>query len=37
MNEIIFLAIQLAVTIGAFLVGKYYLPNIPTRASEKLE
>ena len=37
MNEIIFLAIQLAVTIGAFLVGKYVLPNIPTSASEKLE
>ena len=37
MNEIIFLAIQLAVTIGASLVGKYVLPNIPTSASEKLE
>ena len=37
MEEIIFLAIQLAVTVGAFLVGKYVLPNIPPSASEKLE
>lgn len=37
MGEIIFLVIQLAVTVGAFLVGKYVLPNIPPSASEKLE
>ena len=37
MNEIIFLAIQLGVTIVAFLCGKYILPNIPVSASEKLE
>lgn len=37
MNEIIFLAIQLGVTIVAFLCGKYLLPNIPASVSEKLE
>lgn len=37
MNEIIFLAIQLGVTIVAFLCGKYIFPNIPVSVSEKLE
>lgn len=37
MNNIIILAIQLAVAVGAFMLGKYVFPNIPQSVSEKLE
>lgn len=37
MNNIIILAIQLAVAVGAFALGKYVFPNIPKSVSEKLE
>ena len=29
MNNIVILAIQLAVAVGAFALGKYVFPNIP--------
>lgn len=37
MNNIIILAIQLAVAVGAFALGKYVFPNIPKNVSEKLQ
>ena len=37
MNNIIILAIQLAVAVGAFTLGKYVFPNIPKNVSEKLQ
>lgn len=37
MNNIIILAIQLAVAAGAFALGKYVFPNIPKNVSEKLQ
>lgn len=37
MNNIIILAIQLAVAVGAFVLGKYVFPNIPKNVSEKLQ
>lgn len=37
MNNIIILAVQLAVAIAAFTLGKYVFPNIPKSVSEKLE
>lgn len=36
MNDIIMLAVQLGVTVAAFLVGKYVFPNIPKSVTEKL-
>ena len=36
MNEIIFLAVQLGVTIAAFLIGKYVIPHVPKTAADKL-
>ena len=36
MNEIIILAIQLGVAVGAFCVGKYLFPNIPKTVTDKL-
>lgn len=37
MNNIIILAIRLAVAVGAFALGKYFFPNIPKNVSEKLQ
>lgn len=37
MNNIIILAIQLAVAVGAFALGKYVFPNVPKNVSEKLQ
>ena len=37
MNNIVILAIQLAVAVGAFALGKYVFPNIPKNVSEKLQ
>lgn len=37
MNNIIILAIQLTVAVGAFALGKYVFPNIPKNVSEKLQ
>ena len=37
MDNIIVLAIQLAVAVGAFVIGKYVFPNIPKSVSEKLQ
>ena len=37
MNNIIILAIQLAVAVGAFALGKYVFANIPKNVSEKLQ
>ncbi len=36
MKEIIILAVQLAVTAGAFVLGKYVFPNIPKTVTDKL-
>lgn len=36
MNDIVILAIQLGITIAAFIIGKYVFPNIPKSVTEKL-
>lgn len=36
MNDIVILAIQLGVTIAAFVIGKYVFPNVPKSVTEKL-
>ena len=36
MNDIIFLAVQLGVTVAAFIVGKYVFPNLPKNVTDKL-
>jgi len=37
MDEIIIVAIQLAIMVGAFFCGKYLFPNVPVSVSEKLD
>lgn len=36
MNDIVILAIQLGITIAAFIIGKYVFPNVPKSVTEKL-
>lgn len=36
MNDIIILAVQLGVTVAAFIVGKYVFPNLPKNVTDKL-
>lgn len=36
MNEVIYAAVYFAVTLGAFLLGKYVFPNIPKTVTDKL-
>lgn len=36
MNEVIYAAVYFAVTLGAFLLGKYVFPNIPQTVTNKL-
>lgn len=36
MNDIIILAVQLGVTVAAFVVGKYLFPNVPKSVTDKL-
>lgn len=36
MNEVIYAAVYFAVTLGAFLLGKYVFPNIPKSVADKL-
>lgn len=36
MNEVIYAAVYFAVTLGAFLLGKYVFPNIPKTVTNKL-
>lgn len=36
MNDIVILAIQLGITIAAFVIGKYVFPNVPKSVTEKL-
>ena len=36
MNDIIILAVQLGITVAAFVVGKYLFPNIPKSVTDKL-
>lgn len=36
MNEVIYAAVYFAVTLGAFLIGKYVCPNIPQTVTNKL-
>ena len=36
MNEVIYAAVYFAVTLGAFLLGKYVFPNIPKIVTDKL-
>lgn len=36
MNDIIILAVQLGITVAAFVVGKYVFPNLPKNVTDKL-
>lgn len=36
MNDIIILAVQLGITVAAFIVGKYVFPNLPKNVTDKL-
>lgn len=36
MNDIIILAVQLGITVAAFVVGKYVFPNLPKNVMDKL-
>lgn len=36
MNDIIVLAVQLGITVAAFVVGKYVFPNLPKNVTDKL-
>ena len=36
MNDIIILAVQLGLTVAAFVIGKYVFPNIPKNVIDKL-
>lgn len=36
MNEVIYAAVYFAVTLGAFMLGKYIFPNIPQTVTDKL-
>lgn len=36
MNDIIVLAVQLGITVAAFVIGKYVFPNLPKNVTDKL-
>lgn len=36
MDNVIYAAVYFAVTLGAFLIGKYVCPNIPKTVTDKL-
>ena len=36
MNDIIVLAVQLGITVTAFVIGKYVFPNLPKNVTDKL-
>ena len=36
MNDIVILAVQLGITVAAFVVGKYVFPNLPKNVTDKL-
>lgn len=36
MDNVIYAAVYFAVTLGAFLIGKYVCPNIPKSVADKL-
>ena len=36
MDNVIYAAVYFAVTLGAFLLGKYVFPNIPKTVTDKL-